>query len=110
VPVPFHIATLGGEVHVPTIHGTATLKIPAGTESGKVFRLKGKGISSPRYGTGDQHVVVQIEIPQGLGSKEKKKLEEAVAGLSEKNFPLMQKMNKAAKIFYDRKRILEQGN
>lgn len=107
VPVPFHIAMLGGEVHVPTIHGTATLKIPAGTESGKIFRMKGKGITSPRYGTGDQHIVVQIEIPHGLSGKEKKKLEDAVSGLNEKHFPLMQKMNKAAKVFYDRKRILE---
>ncbi|MDD3277248.1 MAG: molecular chaperone DnaJ [Kiritimatiellales bacterium] len=107
VPVPFHIAMLGGEVHVPTIHGTATLKIPAGTENGKVFRMKGKGITSARYGTGDQHILVQIEIPQGLSSKEKKKLEDAVKILDEKHFPLMQKMNKAAKTFYDRKRILE---
>jgi molecular chaperone DnaJ len=107
VPVPFHIAMLGGEVHVPTIHGTATLKIPAGTESGKIFRMRDKGITSPRYGTGDQHVVVKIEIPHGLSSKEKKKLEEAVKVLDEKHFPLMQKMNKAAKTFYDRKRILE---
>jgi molecular chaperone DnaJ len=107
VPVPFHIAALGGEVHVPTIHGSAALKIPAGTESGKVFRMRGKGIVSPRYGSGDQHVVVQIEIPQGLGGKEKKKLEEAVSLLSEKHFPLVQKMQKAAEKFYDRKRVLE---
>jgi molecular chaperone DnaJ len=107
VPVPFHIAALGGAVHVPTIHGGAELKIPAGTENGKVFRMKGKGITSPRYGTGDQHVVVQIEIPQGLGGKEKKKLEEAVAVLNERHFPLTQKMLKAAEKFYERKRILE---
>jgi molecular chaperone DnaJ len=107
VPVPFHIAALGGTVHVPTIHGGAELKIPAGTENGKVFRMKGKGITSPRYGTGDQHVVVQIEIPQGLGGKEKKKLEEAVAVLTEKHFPLTQKMHKAAEKFYEHKRALE---
>jgi molecular chaperone DnaJ len=107
VPVPFHIAALGGEVHVPTIHGSAALKIPAGTESGKVFRMRGKGITSPRYGTGDQHIAVQIEIPQGLGSKEKKKLEEAVAVLNEKHFPLTQKMHKAAEKFYEHTRALE---
>ncbi len=109
VPVPFHIAMLGGEVHIPTIHGKATLKIPAGTESGKIFRLRGKGIVSPRYGTGDQHVVVQIEIPQGLSSKEKKKQEEAVAVLNEKHFPLVQKMNKAAEKFYEHKQALEKN-
>jgi molecular chaperone DnaJ len=107
VPVPFYISALGGEVHVPTIHGSAELKIPAGTESGKVFRMRGKGIVSPRYGTGDQHIVVQIEIPQGLGGKEKKKLQEAVELLNEKHFPLTQKMHKAAEKFYEHKKALE---
>jgi molecular chaperone DnaJ len=107
VPVPFHIATLGGEVSIPTIQGNATLKIPAGTENGKIFRMRGKGITSPRYGTGDQHVVIVIEIPQGLGGKEKKKFEEAVKMLSDKHFPATQKMRKAAKTFYDHKRALE---
>jgi molecular chaperone DnaJ len=107
VPLPFHVAMLGGEIHVPTIHGQATLKIPAGTESGSIFRLRGKGINSPRYGTGDQHISVQIEIPQGLSSKEKKKLEEAVEILNEKHFPLTQKMQKTAQKFYEHKRVLE---
>jgi molecular chaperone DnaJ len=107
VPVPFYIAALGGEVSVPTIQGNATLKIPAGTENGKIFRMRGKGVVSPRYGTGDQHIVVQIEIPQGLSGKEKKKFEEAAAVLSDKHFPLTQKMRKAAKTFYDHKRTLE---
>ncbi|MDK2857942.1 MAG: molecular chaperone DnaJ [Verrucomicrobiota bacterium] len=109
VPVPFHIAMLGGEVRVPTIHGNAILKIPAGTESGKVFRMRGKGITSPRYGTGDQHVVVQIEIPQGLSSKEKKKLQEAISLLSDKHFPLTQKMRNAAEVFYEHKQALEKA-
>jgi len=108
IPVPFHIATLGGEVQVPTIHGAADLKIPAGTESGQIFRMRGKGISNPRYGTGDQHIVVQIEVPKGLSSKEKKKLEDAVAILNEKHFPLGQKMTKAAEKFYAHKKALEQ--
>lgn len=107
VPVPFHVAMLGGEVHVPTIHGNAKLKIPAGTESGKVFRLRGKGINSPRYGSGDQHVVVQIEIPTGLSGRERKRIEEAVSLLSDKHFPLTQKMQKAAETFYEHKRALE---
>ncbi len=109
VPVPFHTATLGGEVSVPTIQGNATLKIPAGTENGKVFRMRGKGITSPRYGTGDQHVVVKLEIPQGLSGKEKKKFEEAAGVLTDKHFPLTQKMRKAAKKFYDHKRALEEN-
>lgn len=109
MPVPFHIAMLGGDVHVPTIHGSAELKIPAGTENGSVFRLRGKGITNPRYGTGDHHVIVRIEIPQGLGGKEKKKLQEAAALLGDKHFPLSRKMQKMAEKFYDRKRVLEQN-
>jgi len=107
VPLPFQTAMLGGEVQVPTIHGNATLKIQAGTESGKIFRMRGKGISNARYGTGDQHIVVQIEIPQGLSGKEKKKLQEAAAILSDKHFPLTQKMRKAAETFYAHKKALE---
>jgi molecular chaperone DnaJ len=107
VPVPFQTAMLGGEVQVPTIHGNADLKIPAGTESGKIFRLRGKGIVSPRYGSGDQHIVIQIEIPQGLSGKEKKKLQEAAGILNDKHFPLTQKMRKAAETFYAHKKALE---
>jgi molecular chaperone DnaJ len=109
VPVPFHIATLGGEVSVPTIQGNATLKIAAGTENGKTFRMKGKGVSSPRYGTGDQHVVVKIEIPMGLSGREKKKFEEIAKILDDKHFPLTQKMRKSAKTFYEHKRALEKN-
>ncbi|QHI69552.1 molecular chaperone DnaJ [Tichowtungia aerotolerans] len=109
VPVPFHIATLGGEVSVPTIQGNATLKIPAGTENGKVFRMRGKGVTSPRYGTGDQHILVQIEIPQGLSGKDKKKFEDAIKVLNDKHFPLTQKMRKAARTFYEHKRALEEN-
>jgi len=110
VPLPFHIAMLGGDVSIPTIHGNATLKIPAGTESGKVFRMRGKGISDVRgYGTGDQHVVVKIEVPQSLSGKEKKKLQEATTQLSDKHFPLSQKMHKAAGRFYAHKKALEKN-
>ena len=109
VPVPFHTAMLGGSVQVPTIHGNAELKIPAGTESGKIFRMRGKGINNPRYGTGDQHIVVQIEIPQGLSGKEKKKLQEAADILNDKHFPLTQKMRKAADKFYAHKKALEKS-
>lgn len=109
VPLPFHIAMLGGELSVPTIHGNATLKIPAGTESGKVFRIRGKGITNARYGTGDQHIVVQIEVPQGLSGKEKKKLQDAVKILNDKHFPLSQKLKKAASKFYAHKKALEKN-
>ncbi|HTZ17492.1 MAG TPA: molecular chaperone DnaJ [Dissulfurispiraceae bacterium] len=76
-PVPFTIAVLGGEVEVPTLDGSARLKIPGGTQSGKLFHLKGKGI--PRIGShqrGDQVVSVSIEVPKKLTPRQKELLEE----------------------------------
>jgi molecular chaperone DnaJ len=109
VPAPFHIAALGGSVQVPTIHGYGELKIPAGTESGKIFRLRGKGVTSPRYGTGDQHVVIKVEVPQGLSLKEKKKLQDMANMFNDKHFPLTQEMRKTADTFYEHKTALEKN-
>lgn len=71
-------ACLGGEIEVPTIDGkNITLKIPEGTESGQVFRIKGYGITYlGSYGKGDQHVVVKVEIPKKLSKKQKEILAE----------------------------------
>jgi molecular chaperone DnaJ len=109
VPLPFHIAMLGGEVDVPTIHGDEKLKIPAGTQSGKVFRLRGQGIVDAAHGggKGDQYVKVEIEVPSRLSGKEKKAMKELCGLLHENHFERSAKMRKAAKKFYDRKRRLE---
>lgn len=65
-------ATLGGSVEVPTISGRARLKIPAGTQPGKVLRLRGKGLPSTEgYGTGDELVNVMVYIPEQLSDNEK---------------------------------------
>jgi molecular chaperone DnaJ len=65
-------ATLGGSAEVPTITGRARLNIPAGTQPGKVFRLRGKGLPSPQGGaTGDELVNVMVYIPEKLNDKEK---------------------------------------
>jgi molecular chaperone DnaJ len=70
-------AALGGNIEVPTLEGTATLKIPPGTQNGKVFQLKGKGISRlDGKGKGDQLVQVLIATPQSLNEKQKKLFEE----------------------------------
>lgn len=89
VPISFVQAALGTEIEVPTLEGKVSLKIPAGTQSGKVFRLKGKGI--PRlsaYGRGDQHVVVKVETPTGLSAKQRKLLEEFAKASDEATHPL----------------------
>jgi molecular chaperone DnaJ len=72
------MACLGGEIEVPTIDGKSImLKIPEGTESGQVFRLKGQGITYlGSYGKGDQHVVINVEIPKKLSKKQRELLVE----------------------------------
>ena len=75
-------AALGASVDVPTLDGPHKLKIPAGTQPGKTFRLKGRGIAPLGGGSrGDQHVQVQVEIPTKL-TKEQRELLERFAALS----------------------------
>ncbi|TFG37904.1 MAG: molecular chaperone DnaJ, partial [Syntrophobacterales bacterium] len=77
IPVPMTIAALGGTIEVPTLNGNEKIKMPRGTQHGKVFRLKGKGVPHLRgYGRGDQLVQTLIEIPTKLNKKEEKLLEE----------------------------------
>lgn len=77
IPIKFTLATLGGKVEVETLYGKVALKIPAGTPSGTVFRLKGSGMPHLRGGTkGDQFVRVLVEVPSKLTSEQRKKLEE----------------------------------
>jgi len=77
VSIPVTDALLGTEIPVETVHGSVTLKIPAGTQPAQVFRLKGKGmpvLSSSR--TGDHYVTVNVEIPTRLSRAEQKLVEE----------------------------------
>ncbi len=88
LPVAFEMATLGGTARVPTIGGAAQLKIPAGTQTGTVFRLRGKGVPSVRGGgRGDLHVRIVVEVPTKLSSADRHKLEEACRGLNDDNYP-----------------------
>jgi len=75
--ITFPQAVLGAEMEVPTLEGTANLKIPPGTPSGKAFHMKGKGI--PRlggHGKGDEVVVVNIEVPKHITPRQRELLEE----------------------------------
>ncbi len=78
VKIPFPTLCLGGQIEVPTIHGTKVkMKIPAGTENGQIFRLKGNGIPYlGSYGKGDQHVKIDIDVPKKLSGKQKELLKE----------------------------------
>lgn len=72
VPVNLVTATLGGEIEVPTLEGSHTLKVPEGTQSGKVFRLRGLGIQSVRGGSrGDLLVQLTVETPVNLTRQQK---------------------------------------
>jgi len=74
VPINFATATVGGELEVPTLDGRVKLKIPAGTQSEKVFRLRGKGVKPVRGGpVGDLMCKVRVETPVNL-SKEQREL------------------------------------
>jgi molecular chaperone DnaJ len=81
VPVTFTQAALGAEIEVPTLEGKVSLKIPAGTQSHKILRMKGKGLAKlGAYGRGDQLVRVLVEIPTKLTAEQRdilKKFEDA---------------------------------
>jgi len=77
VPISFSLAALGGDVHVPTLDGRIKLKIPAETQSGKLFKLRGKGVKSVRGGRqGDMICKVQVETPVNLTNKQKEILKQ----------------------------------
>ncbi len=92
VPLNFAQAALGAEVEVPTVDGPATLKVPSGTQSGRVFRLKGKGVPHLRGSArGDQLVNVHVVTPQSLSEKQRKLFEELAATLGEAVLPSEEK-------------------
>ncbi len=87
VPISYATAVLGGEIEVPTLKGKKTINIPAGTESGKMFRVAKEGIKSLRGNSrGDIIVTVNIETPKNLTEKQKELLRKFEDSLEEKNY------------------------
>ena len=77
VPIGFPQVALGAEIDVPTLEGAVKLKVPPGTESGSVFRLRGKGVPDLHgYGRGDQRVRVVVQTPKKLTARQRELLEE----------------------------------
>ncbi len=76
LPVTFAEAALGADVKVPTLNGPVTLKVPAGTSSGKTFRLRGRGIKHADGSDGDILATVQVAVPQKLSKKQKELVRE----------------------------------
>lgn len=88
VPVGFVQAALGDEVEIITPKGRSTIKIPAGTQSGQTFRLKGKG--APKLegrGMGDLYIQIEVRVPVKLSKKQKQLLKDFEKASEEKNLP-----------------------
>ncbi|HEV2804850.1 MAG TPA: molecular chaperone DnaJ [Chthoniobacterales bacterium] len=98
VPISFTLAALGGEIPVPTLQGKANLKVPAGTQSGQVFKLRGKGVANVNArDQGDLFARLLVEVPTRLNGEQRQKLEEFASLCGEENTPLH-------KSFFDRAR------
>lgn len=98
VPISFTMAALGGELEAPTLEGPAPVKVPPGTQSGTVFRLKGKGVKQlDGHGRGDQHVRVVVEVPTKMNAEQRQKLEEFAKSCGEEALPMRQSFLDAVK-------------
>lgn len=96
MPISFAQACMGAELVVPTIDGQVKLKVPEGTQTGKVFRLRNKGVKNVNgYGQGDQYITVKIETPQKLSKKQQELLKAFDDSLGEDN-------HKISKSFWDK--------
>ena len=101
VPISFPLAALGGEVPVPTLEGRANVKIPAGTQTGQIFKLRGKGIVNIEgRGRGDLLARMVVEVPTRLNAEQRRKLEEFSALVGEENSPLHKSFFERAKNFF----------
>lgn len=102
VPVPFPRAALGGELKVPTLGGSATIKMPAGTQTGTHFRLRGRGMPVLGGGTrrGDLFVQAEVEVPTKLSSRQKDLLKELESTFEGRNNPKHESFFEKAKRFF----------
>jgi molecular chaperone DnaJ len=98
VPVSFVQAALGADIEVPTLDGRAAIKIPAGTQPGATFRIKGKGVKNLQgYGHGDLHVRIQVEVPTRLNPEQKARLQDFAAACGDDTNPLSKSFFEKAK-------------
>ena len=105
VPISFTDAALGGEIDVPTLHGRVKLKIPEGSQSGKMFRLRGKGITQVRGGgQGDLMCKIAVETPVNLSKQQKELLRDFKQTMDEgkaKHSPKRTSWFEGVKNFFD---------
>lgn len=108
VPISFTTATLGGEIEVPTLDGRVNLKVPAETQSGKRFRLRGKGVTPVRGGPkGDQFCRVMVETPVNLTAEQRElieKLDKSLTRGGKRHNPRKASWLDSVKSFFERMR------
>jgi len=107
IPIPVTSAILGGQIKVPTLDGSVALKIPGETQTGKTFRLKGKGVQSVRsHRPGDLMVRVVVETPVNLTREQKdllRQLQETLEdGDTDTHSPKSRSWTDSVKDFFDR--------
>lgn len=106
IPISYATAALGGDIEVPTLGGRVTLKVPAESQSGKVFRLRGKGVKSVRSSsTGDLYCRVAVEVPVNLTREQRDALEQFDSSLQEggkRHSPQSSSFFDGVKSFFDR--------
>jgi molecular chaperone DnaJ len=87
IPVSFPQAALGATIKVPTLQGEEELKIPEGTQSGQMFRIKGKGLPNPHGGRGDLYVNIRVVIPSKLSREQRRLLDQLGQSIKVENKP-----------------------
>ena len=87
VPLRLDEAALGTELTVPTLDGTTRIRVPAGTPSGKVFRLAGRGMKQAKGRPGDLHIKVHVETPRGLTPDQRSAVASLAKALHTESYP-----------------------
>ncbi len=103
MPITFPQAALGAEVDAPTLEGKVKIRIPAGTQGGRVFRLRGYGVPDVRHGgqKGDLYVKVQIAVPKKLSARQKELLRQFAEETGDEVYPERSSFLDKVKRFWD---------
>jgi len=102
LPIDFKTAALGGKIKIPSIDNCVELDIPEGTQSGKIFTIRGKGINSS-YGTGNLYVTVNVEVPTKLTRVQKQRLMDFDSDVEVKQYDKMRKYDDSVESLYGTK-------
>jgi molecular chaperone DnaJ len=88
IPISITQAILGATIKVPTLKGEEEFQVPEGTQSGQIFRLKGKGLPNPQGGRGELYLVIRVDIPAKISREQRRLLEQLGQSLKVDNKPV----------------------